>query len=150
MSYAFRCTETGLVEWADCAGVQPCPFCNGQHMTYECGLPRVVSKDSQQEPAKEKTVFGKPAINGIQSPYIRGDRISKYYDWSCGSEIDSKSQRKRKYAEKGLVEKSEREHRRQHNEPDYKQVAVSYPGQSDHTSSSERHAVRTKTGQKVI
>ena len=128
MSYAFRCPETGLVEWADCAGVHPCPFCNGKHETFQCGPP------PQREGA----------------PYVRGDRISKYFDWSCGCEIDSKTLRKRRYMEKGLVEKSEKEHRKQHNEPKYKPSVVSYAGQKNHKSSAERNWVRTKTGQRVI
>ena len=38
-TYAFRCPKTGLVEFVDTPGVHGCPFCRGQHQTYQIGPP---------------------------------------------------------------------------------------------------------------
>jgi hypothetical protein len=128
MSYAFRCDVTGLVEWCDTAGKQSCPYCHGQHETYVCGAP----------PKEE----GAPAVHG--------DELNSYWDWSAGCKIESKSQRRRVYAEKGLEERSASEHYRKYGEPVgvTKGTTFSYAGQTNRSTSSEH--VRTKDGRRVI
>ena len=126
MGYVFRCPKTQLVEFFDSPGRHECPFCPGQHETYQSGV-------EKQE--------------GF--PNVIGDELAKHFDWAAGCEINSKTQRRRIYKEKGLVLKSFSEERR-HRDIPKTGTGYSYPGQKDHRSTAEKAVVRTKTGQRVI
>ena len=69
------------------------------------------------------------------------DRLHKHMDWAAGQEISSRSQRRKVYAEKGLVEKSYSDHKRQHGGLDRVPGAISFPGQKDRKSSSEKQKI---------
>ncbi len=118
MGFAFRCPQTGLVDWTDSPDPAKCPFCGEKHEVYETGVPR--------------------SIDGV--PSIHCDTLPKHMDWAAGCEITSKSQRRRIYAEKGLHEKSYAEEKRQHGGMEHQRV-VSYPGQKNHTSSAEKQQI---------
>ncbi len=116
MNYAFRCTQTGLVDWTDSSDPVKCSFCGETHEVFETGAP--------------------PAEDG--TPNIIGDKLLKHMDWAAGCEITSKSQRRRIYAQKGLHEKSYAEEKRKHGGMEKTGTVYSYAGQTNHTSSAEK------------
>ena len=130
MSYAFRCTETGLVEFVEAPGRHYCAICGGTHPTYQIGPP-----ERQQG-----------------APNVKGDRLPKHWDWSLGTFVDSKSQRDRLCAENGMHMKSIAEHKRQFPETfeGKKGTGVSYAGQKNRRSAAERDGVRTGDGRRVL
>jgi hypothetical protein len=120
VSHVIRCPETGLVEWFDEAGFHRCPFCGKSHETYEAGAP-----------LKEEGL-----------PNVIGDKLPKHMDYSCGAVIDSKSQRRRVYKEKGLVERSISEHRKENPEIMARRGTISsYSGQADRSSPRGRKEI---------
>jgi len=74
---------------------------------------------------------------------VIGDRLKKHFDYSAGCVIDSKSQRRRIYKEKGMNLNSAAEYRRNNatNIPAKENTAVSYPGQKDRRSADERNSM---------
>ena len=71
-------------------------------------------------------------------------------DWSVGQTLSSKSERRRLYKQKGMIERSAAEVFREQGTYGTRNAAMSYDGQKDHTSTAERGSVRTKTGQRVV
>ncbi len=88
MTTAYRCTKCGAVAWER----GPCWNCGGKTKPYQAG-----------PPAKQRGV-----------PFVRGDRMAKHFDYAAGEWIDSRSQRNRVYAAKGLVPMSYAEYKRRH------------------------------------
>ena len=131
MSWAYRCSETGIIEFPESGGKHSCQYCDGEHLAYQIGAP--------------------PAEEGIRAPHVIGDELNKHFDWAAGCEIDSKSQRRRIYKQKGLRLKSIDEHYRDNPAPNIPSgKTFSFKGQTNHRTAAERYAVRTKTGQRVI
>lgn len=130
MTYAFRCDKTGP---HFCAGPEPmlCLDCGETHIPYKCGI----------DPAE--TAPG-------AAPTVIGDRLTPHMDWAAGQVINSRSQERRVYEQKGLRKKSVAEHYRQHGGEKPNMGGISYAGQSDHRSSAEKRGVFTKTGQRVV
>tara|TARA_Y100000310_G_scaffold343676_1_gene452419 strand:- start:135 stop:506 length:372 start_codon:yes stop_codon:yes gene_type:complete len=89
-----------------------------------------------------------PSEGGL--PSVVGDELRPHMDWSLGEVVSSRSQRRRRYEESGMIMKSAKEVYRNKDKPNNTGRAVSYPGQKNHKSSAERGGVRTKTGQRVI
>ena len=126
MSFAFRCPQTGLPDFAD-DKVVICPYCHQKHDTHPVGG---VNTDAD---------LGANVI---------GDRLTPYMDWSAGQVINSKSQRRRVYAAKGLREKSIAEDRRQHGGETIRTGAISYGGQKNRATPTGD--VRTADGRRVV
>jgi len=55
-----------------------------------------------------------PKSSKLAFPNIRPDGLLKYFDWSCGKWIESRSQRRREYAALGLQETPYSEFRRKY------------------------------------
>ncbi len=130
MAFAFRCPRTGLPYMFDEGGQQVCPSCGEKHDTYPTGGP----------------------ARSSGAPAVFPDRMTPHMDWGAGCMIDSKSQERRIYAQKGLRSKSVAEHRRQYGGFEKRMGGISYAGQGSRTSSDERgrNEVRTGTGQRVV
>ena len=86
----------------------------------------------------------------LEVPQFTRDKQHKYFDYTCGAEITSRSQKRRIYEQQGLVEVSAKDEYRDKEKPNTKGRAVTYGGQKNHKSTAERGGVRTKTGQQVI
>lgn len=120
MTNAFRCPETGLVDFFDEPGSYPCQYCGGEHHTYEAGTP----------------------LKMVGPPMVIGDRLPKHHDYSCGCDIESKSQRRRIYAAKGLNVTSIAEHTKQNPEVmPRRHPVVSYAGQTHRETRKGRREV---------
>ena len=115
MVYSFRCPKTGLPDIVDSAGLHKCD-CGEYHEAHPCGAP--------------------PRQEGF--PNVIGDELRKHYDWGAGREFTSKSERRKAYKDKGLTMNSASEHKREHGTSYSKPIAVSYAGQTRHTSTAER------------
>ncbi len=94
--------------------------CGDVHQVFPCGAP--------------------PAEAGM--PNICGDELRKHFDWSVGAEVTSKSQRRRLYAQKGMIEKSSSEYYREHGAPAVRGRGYSYAGQTSHKSTAEKSVLR--------
>jgi len=130
MMHAFRCPKTGLPEMFDEPGEHDCAACGGRHETYPTGC-RILSA-------------GPPAVIG--------DRLTPHMDWAAGCWINSRSQRRKIYAKKGLRLKSIAEDRRQHGGETLRSSAITFGGQKDCRSTAERGIgeVKTGDGRKVV
>ena len=79
------------------------------------------------------------------------DRMTEHYDYAVGAVINSRSQKRRVYAENDMIMVSAAEEARKKGAPTMACKTRSYPGQRDCRSSSERWTgARTKTGQQII
>ena len=130
MTFGYRCDTTGIPYICDIDEPQLCE-CGQYHTPYRCGI----------EPA--------PTQAG-DAPFVVGDRLTPHMDWAAGQVINSRSQERRVYEQKGLRKKSVAEHYRQHGGDKPNMGGISYAGQSDHRSSAEKRGVFTKTGQRVV
>ncbi len=92
---------------------------------------------------------GAPASE-LGMPNFTPDSLTPHMDWSLGDVVTSRSERKRRYEERGMIMKSAKEVYRNKDKPNVKGKAVSYAGQKHHKSSAERGGVRTKSGQLVL
>jgi len=130
MHYGYKCDTTGLVEFVDGPGDYVCPHCSDKHEAYAMGVPS--------------------GGNGV--PFVIQDSITPYFDWSAGCKIDSKSQRRRVYAELGMFERSAAEVYRKKGVPEgmVSGKTISYSGQDNRSRRNGDMVVRTKTGQVVI
>ncbi len=45
MTYAFKCTMTGLCDFSDVPGPASCPMCGGQHETFAAGGPPIARRN---------------------------------------------------------------------------------------------------------
>tara|TARA_Y100000310_G_C20405621_1_gene679539 strand:+ start:459 stop:824 length:366 start_codon:yes stop_codon:yes gene_type:complete len=105
---AYQCSVCGLRDFIKA-------FCCGKYMgSYEAGAPGV--RDG--------------------APNVVPDHLAKYHDWSLGEDINSRSERNRKYKEAGLRQKSFRDMKSEHpGEFDRMRrtgTISSYPGQKRH------------------
>ena len=115
MSWAYRCSQTGLVDFCDGPGLQTCS-CGQEHEAYEVG-----AGDT-----------GGP-VN------IVGDKLPKHFDWGVCEWIDSRARRKSLYKAKGLRFQSRGEYRANHGGLEsWGRKAFSYAGQKDRRSSDEK------------
>ena len=79
------------------------------------------------------------------------DKMTKHYDYAVGATIDSRSQKRRVYAENDMIMVSAAEEAKKNGAPTIKCKARSYPGQKNRRSSAEKWTgARTKTGQEMI
>ena len=115
MSFAYRCPQTGLVEFADREGAVRCPTCGQRHETFRTG----------------------PPVRPKGPPAVRQDSLRKHYDWSVGAWVDSRSQKKRLYDDAGLIEKSMDDHRKQ-----FPETFDKYFRTRDRVRSSDGHRVQ--------
>ncbi len=128
MSWVVRCSKTGMCDWVESSGLHLCS-CGGKHKAYEAGAP--------------------PKERGATS--VIPDTLRSHFDWSVCRQIESRSQRNRIYADKGMNLNSIAEDNRNYGDGCWgRSRAVSYSGQRSHKSTAERGGVRTKTGQRVI
>jgi len=61
MSYAYRCSKTGLVDWTDAPGRARCVYCGKLHTTFQTGLDRREGFPNTQQPFKphDSFIFGR-------------------------------------------------------------------------------------------
>jgi len=71
-------------------------------------------------------------------PYVVGDRVPKHYDYSLGTEVNSRAQQNRLLAEKDMRLVSPSEHKQRFGGPPKRGVGYSYAGQTAHKSTAER------------
>ena len=99
------------------------------------GTPEPAADEPEREPPRSQPVFPK---SDFPMPNVIGDKLPKHHDWSLGEDISSKSERRRKYAENGMVVRSFAERQRRAGRGGKHGVAYSFAGQKDRRSSSER------------
>jgi len=130
--HCFNCGTLGPERWGQCAG------CAGWfHFVDEETHLRLTGK------LPPITISG-----GL--PNVVPDKMTKHYDYASGDWIESRSQKRRIYKAKGMVQVSAKEEWRDKEKPRTSGFVSSYDGQKNHQSSAERDGVRTATGQRVV
>jgi len=115
MATAYQC-KCGYKDTLDIK----CPMCGSKMKAFQCG-----------PPAKDESTT--PSI-----PYVANDHVAKHTDWALGEEINSKSDRKKKYKAAGLRFYSANEYRRRYGGVGKCGRAITYAGQTSHRSTAER------------
>ena len=112
---------------------------------------RLPEPEVPDDPPPEQSVVGNTDNSStFPVPQVARDKQHKYFDWSCGQEITSRSQKKRIYKDLDMIEVSAKDEYRDKEKPRVRGRAVTYGGQKDHRSSAETDGVRTADGRRVI
>jgi len=150
----YRCPVTGMPDF--CSGPTVlCPYCGQTHEAEPCGLgisAHDIESVDLSDFAPESERVANPNDRTHLYPSVLGDEINADFDWAIGQKPTSRSNRRDTYKAMGLNMYSANEFQQMHPSDGAKPgVGISYAGQKDHRSTSERGgAIKTADGRTVL